>query len=54
MKNDQVQESFRITIIKYKKKQMEEDTFRLRETDEYIELIKLLKLKQIAQSEGHA
>lgn len=33
---------------------MEEDIFKLRETDEYIELIKLLKLKQLAQSGGHA
>ncbi len=33
---------------------MKEDTFTLREDDEYIELIKLLKLKQIAQTGGHA
>ena len=33
---------------------MEKDTFTLRPTDEYIELVKLLKLKQIAQSGGHA
>lgn len=33
---------------------MEKDTFNLRPTDEFIELIKLLKLKQIAQSGGHA
>jgi len=33
---------------------MTESTFELRPTDEYIELIKLLKLKQIAQSGGHA
>lgn len=33
---------------------MEKDTFTLRPTDEFIELIKLLKLKQIAQSGGHA
>lgn len=33
---------------------MEKDTFKLRPTDEFIELIKLLKLKQIAQSGGHA
>ena len=33
---------------------MEKDTFQLRPTDEFIELIKLLKLKQIAQSGGHA
>ncbi|MFT5438027.1 MAG: ribosome-associated protein [Ulvibacter sp.] len=33
---------------------MNESTFELRPTDEYIELIKLLKLKQIAQSGGHA
>ncbi|MFT4662502.1 MAG: ribosome-associated protein [Patiriisocius sp.] len=33
---------------------MDESTFELRPTDEYIELIKLLKLKQIAQSGGHA
>ena len=33
---------------------MQKDTFTLRPTDEYIELIKLLKLKEIAQSGGHA
>lgn len=33
---------------------MEKDTFKLRPTDEFIELIRLLKLKQIAQSGGHA
>ena len=33
---------------------MEKDTFKLGPTDEFIELIKLLKLKQIAQSGGHA
>ncbi|MFK8105450.1 MAG: RNA-binding S4 domain-containing protein [Saprospiraceae bacterium] len=33
---------------------MKEDTFELRPTDEFIELVKLLKLKQIAQSGGHA
>lgn len=33
---------------------MQKDTFNLRPTDEFIELIKLLKLKQIAQSGGHA
>jgi ribosome-associated protein len=33
---------------------MEKDTFKLRPTDEFIELINLLKLKQIAQSGGHA
>ena len=33
---------------------MEKDTFQLRPTDEFIELIKLLKLKQIAQTGGHA
>lgn len=33
---------------------MEKDTFKLRPTDEFIELIKMLKLKQIAQSGGHA
>ena len=33
---------------------MNETTFELRPNDEYIELIKLLKLKQIAQSGGHA
>lgn len=33
---------------------MEKDTFKLRPTDEFIELIKLLKIKQIAQSGGHA
>lgn len=30
------------------------EKFTLRPDDEYIELIKLLKLKQIAQSGGHA
>ncbi len=33
---------------------MQNDTFELRPTDEYIELNKLLKLKQIAQTGGHA
>ena len=33
---------------------MEKDTFQLRPTDEFIELTKLLKLKQLAQSGGHA
>ncbi len=33
---------------------MKELTFKLRPTDEFIELIKLLKLKNIAQSGGHA
>lgn len=33
---------------------MEKDTFTLREGDEYIDLISLLKLKQIAQSGGDA
>jgi len=33
---------------------MNESTFELRPDDEYIELIKLLKLKQIAQTGGHA
>lgn len=33
---------------------MEKDTFKLRPSDEYIELIKLLKLKTIAQSGSHA
>lgn len=33
---------------------MEKDTFKLRPTDEFIELIKLLKLKRIAESGGHA
>tara|TARA_R110001592_G_scaffold237306_14_gene496503 strand:- start:57760 stop:57981 length:222 start_codon:yes stop_codon:yes gene_type:complete len=32
----------------------EKDTFQLREGDEYIDLISLLKLKQIAQSGGDA
>ena len=33
---------------------MKEDHFTLRPDDEFIELVKLLKLKQIAQSGGHA
>ncbi len=33
---------------------MKEDTFTLRPDDEFIELVKLLKLKNIAQSGGHA
>ena len=33
---------------------MEKITFSLRPTDEFIELMKLLKLKDIAQSGGHA
>lgn len=33
---------------------MQQDTFELRPTDEFIELIILLKLKQLAQTGGHA
>ena len=33
---------------------MQKDTFTLRPDDEFIELMKLLKLKQIAQTGGHA
>lgn len=33
---------------------MNESTFKLRPEDDYIALIKLLKLQQIAQSGGHA
>lgn len=33
---------------------MEKDTFELRKDEEYIELMKLLKIKQIAQTGGHA
>jgi ribosome-associated protein len=33
---------------------MDNESFELRPTDEFIELIKLLKLKQLAQSGGHA
>ncbi len=33
---------------------MTQDTFTLRPTDEYIELMQLLKVKDIAQSGGHA
>ena len=33
---------------------MQQDIFTLRPDDEFIELIKLLKLKNIAQSGGHA
>ncbi|MCR9288457.1 MAG: RNA-binding S4 domain-containing protein [Bacteroidetes bacterium] len=33
---------------------MQKETFNLRPDDEYIELIKLLKIKQIAQTGGHA
>jgi ribosome-associated protein len=33
---------------------MKKDTFKLRPEDEFIELISLLKLKQIAQTGGHA
>lgn len=33
---------------------MQIDHFHLRPTDDFIELIKLLKLKQIAQTGGHA
>ena len=33
---------------------MTKDTFTLRPTDEYIELVQLLKVKDIAQSGGHA
>jgi len=33
---------------------MKKNTFTLRPTDEFIELVKLLKLQQIAQTGGHA
>lgn len=33
---------------------MQNDTFTLRPTDEFIELTQLLKVKQLAQSGGHA
>ena len=33
---------------------MEQDTFELRPNDEFIELITLLKVRQLAQSGGHA
>ncbi|MCB0689766.1 MAG: RNA-binding S4 domain-containing protein [Saprospiraceae bacterium] len=33
---------------------MQHDFFKLRPEDEFIELVKLLKLKQLAQSGGHA
>jgi len=33
---------------------MEKDQFKLRENEEFIELIKLLKIKKIAQTGGHA
>ncbi len=33
---------------------MNKDTFTLKETEEFIELMKLLKIKQIAQTGGHA
>lgn len=33
---------------------MENDQFKLRENEEFIELIKLLKIKKIAQTGGHA
>jgi len=33
---------------------MQKQTFTLRPTDEFIELVKLLKLQQIAQTGGHA
>lgn len=33
---------------------MEKDTFELKPNEEYIELMKLLKIKQIAQTGGHA
>ena len=33
---------------------MQKDTFTLRPDDEFIELIKLLKIKDIAQTGGHA
>jgi ribosome-associated protein len=33
---------------------MEKETFNLRPKDDFIELIKLLKLRQLAQSGGHA
>lgn len=33
---------------------MEKNTFELKPNEEYIELMKLLKIKQIAQTGGHA
>ncbi|MDA7804255.1 RNA-binding S4 domain-containing protein [Crocinitomix sp.] len=33
---------------------MEKDQFKLKEKEEFIELTKLLKIKQIAQTGGHA
>ena len=33
---------------------MQKETFKLKENVEFIELIKLLKFKQIAQTGGHA
>jgi ribosome-associated protein len=33
---------------------MQHDTFELRPTDEFIELVKLLKIAQIGQTGGHA
>ena len=33
---------------------MQKETFKLKENTEYIELLKLLKFKQIAQTGGHA
>ena len=33
---------------------MQKDSFQLRPTGEFIELMKLLKLKQVSQSGGHA
>jgi ribosome-associated protein len=33
---------------------MEKDTFELRNNEEFVELNKILKLKQIAQTGGHA
>ncbi len=33
---------------------MEKDQFKLQENEDYIELIKLLKIKKIAQTGGHA
>lgn len=37
-----------------RKSRMENDTFKLRPEDEFLELIKLLKIKNIAESGGHA
>lgn len=33
---------------------MQKDSFKLKETEDFIELIKLLKIKKIAQTGGHA